>query len=142
MSVIDQVKVAAVTGNLNTIVAGTSTAGTVVRTELMEPGCLACEFTLLAETNTITLEARWEVSDDNSTWVDMPVQNNAAVTVIGTGTAGADSAVTKAIVAPHACVAYRYVRPVVVNRVVTGATGDTYSMTVRYIKRYSSKFNG
>lgn len=142
MGVIDQVKVAAVTGNLNTVVAGTSTAGTVLRTELAEPGCISCEFALLAETNTITLEGRWEVSDDNSTWVDMPLQNNAAVTVLGTGTAGADSTVTKALPAPLGASSYKYIRPVVVNRVVTGATADTYSMTLRYIKRYSSKFNG
>lgn len=144
MGVIDKVKVTAVTGNLNTVVAGTSTssASLVVRTELFEPGQLTCEFALLAETNTLTLEGRWEVSDDNSTWVDMPVQNNAAVTVLGTGTAGADSTVTKALPVPLAASSYNYVRPVVVNRVATGATADTYSMTLRYIKRYSSKYNG
>lgn len=142
MAEIDRVKIAAVTGNLNTVVAGTSTsaAGLVMRTGRYEPGSLSCEFALLAETNTITLEGRWEVSDDNSTWVDMPVQNAEAVTVLGTGTAGADSTVTKSLPAPRAAEGYKYVRPVVVNRVVTGASVDTYSMTIRYVKRYTKKF--
>jgi hypothetical protein len=129
------VKTQAITGNLNGVTAGTATPGPVVSTNLIEPDTVSCEFTILAETNTLTIEGRWQVSDDNSTWVDMPLQNNAAVVVIGTGTAGADSAVTLALQAPYACVGYRYVRPVVVNRVATGATGDTYSMTVRYQKR-------
>lgn len=135
-------KGAAVTGTLTAApVAGTSTsaAGLVLQTAQIEHGTLSCEFTLLAETNTITLEGRWEVSDDNSTWVDMPVQNNATVTVIGTGTAGADTAATKSVPAPGAVVGYRYVRPVVVNRVATGAVGDTWSMTLRY--RLRSQFS-
>lgn len=133
------VKIAAATGTLTlTPAAGSSTsaASVVLSTRLFEPGTLSCEFTLLAETNTLTLEGRWEVSDDASTWVDMPHQGNAAVVALGTGTAGADSAVTKALPAPPAAVGYNYIRPVVVNRVATGAVGDTWSMTLRYRRRF------
>lgn len=130
-----RVKITATTGNLNGVTAATSTPGPVTATALIER--MSCEFALLAETNTITLEARWEVSDDNSTWVDFPTQANAAVVVFGTGTAGADSTVTKALPFPGEAVTYQFIRPVVVNRVATGATGDTYSMTVRYTKRQS-----
>lgn len=124
-------------GDLNTVVAGTSTshADLVLETRnSVLPGSISAAFTVDAETNTITVEARWEVSNDKSTWLDMPVQGNTAVTVLATGTAGADAAVTKVIPAPLAVHGWRYCRPVVVNRVVTGNSADTWAIDLHYRK--------
>ena len=45
---------------------------------------LSAHLVVEAETNLLTIEARWQVSPDNSTFSDMPDQNNTAVTVLAT----------------------------------------------------------
>ena len=113
--------------------AGTTTGGTAVPTASAQPGTMSCLFTLLAETNTLTLTGKFQVSDDNSTWYDLAgdAQNPANV-LIATGTAGADTAVTRVLPVPPAAVGWRYVRAAIVNGVATGATGDTYVLSFRY----------
>jgi len=121
-------------GNFNTDAAGTVKGGTALQTNLVAKGSLSCLFVVDAETNTLTLEHKWQVSNDNSTWYDFPPENNAAVVVLATGTAGADAAVSKAIAAPRGIEGWKYVRACVVNGVTTGNTADTYAMTYRYLK--------
>jgi hypothetical protein len=125
----------ATAGNLNTIVAGTATAAATLTTNQIEPGSLSATFAVDAETDTITLEAGWQVSRDNSTWLTVANgTQNAATVVLATGTAGADAAVTKVIPAPDCVYSFTYVRAVVINRVVTGNAADTYSITYDYMK--------
>jgi hypothetical protein len=95
---------------------------------LVKTNTLSSLVTVDAETNTITLESYWQVSNDASTWVDAATENNAAVVVLATGTAGADAAVTKSIPAPRSVYGWRYARAVVVNRVVDGLIADTYRL--------------
>ncbi|HTJ17820.1 MAG TPA: hypothetical protein VL494_13665 [Steroidobacteraceae bacterium] len=118
-------------------VAGTTTAGTAIQTANIEPGSLSCLFTVLAETNTLTLTGKFQVSDDSSTWYDLAgdAQNPANV-VIATGTAGADTAVTRVLPVPPSALSWKWVRAAVVNGVATGASGDTYAFSFR-CTRYS-----
>ncbi len=119
-------------------VAGTTTGGTAIATANIEPGSMSCLFTLLADTNTLTLTGKFMVSDDNSTWYDLAgdAQNPANV-VIATGTAAApDTAVTRVLPVPVQATGWKYVRAAIVNGVATGAAIDTYSFSFR-VKRFS-----
>jgi hypothetical protein len=85
------------------------------------------------ETNTITLTAKWQVSNDASTWYDLANgPQNAAGVVLGTGTGGADAAITKVIPAPDCIYGYRFARLALVVGVTTGTTSDTYSIGYSY----------
>lgn len=123
----------AVTGNLNTLVAGTTTGGATVDMTRVARNTLGALVTVLAETNTLTITAKWQVSNDGSTWVDVALPNNAANVALATGTAGADVAVTRLIVAPDAVYGCRYCRIAIVNGVATGATVDTYTLSYNYM---------
>ncbi len=118
-------------------VAGTTTGGTAIATANIEPGSMSCLFTVLAETNTITLTGKFQCSDDNSTWYDLAgdAQNPANV-AIATGTAGADTATTRVLPVPFSATGWKYIRAAVVNGVATGAAGDTYAFSFR-VKRFS-----
>jgi hypothetical protein len=131
-----RVTTATVSGNLNGVVAATATPGPVVElTNSIVPGSLSFLFDVTPDTNTITIEGGLEVSDDAATWFSMPVQNNVAQTVFGTGTAGADTAIKRVMPVPLAAWGWRYVRPTVINRVVTGGTIDLFAMTGRYRRK-------
>lgn len=130
-------KGAAATGNLDTIAAGVSVGGTSYPTNEIALNTLSCEFTVDAETNTITLACHWQVSHDNSTWIDIKPSNGAAYVAQATGTVGADAAVTVVLEAPKGVLGWEYVRPAVKVGVTTGTVNDTYSMQVCF-----RKFNG
>lgn len=118
-------------------VAGTTTAGTALATASIQPGTLSCLFTVLAETNTITLTGKFQVSADNSTWYNLAgdAQNPANV-LIATGTAGADAAVSVVLPVPNQALGWKYIRPAIVNGVATGAAGDTWACTF-YFRAFS-----
>ena len=120
------------TGNLDSEAAGSTVGGSAFSTAGIEKGTLSCLFTVDAETSTLTIAGKWQVSNDKSTWYDMPPQNNAALVVLATGTAGADAAVSKAIPAPDAVMGWKYVRAAVETGGTTGTTSDTYSMALRF----------
>lgn len=129
----------ATTGNFNGDVAGTAKAGATV--SIWGPaggvvnGTLAALVIVDAETNTLTMAANWQVSEDGSTWYDVAgAANNPANVVLATGTAGADASVTKVLDAPASVYAWSFARLVVVNGVATGATVDTYSIQYKYVR--------
>lgn len=123
---------AAVTGDFDPDAAGTVYGSQAISTANIAPGTLSCLFTVDAETNTLTIAGKWQVSDDASTWYDIAPTNNAAVVVLATGTAGADAAVSKVLPAPSEIMGWKYVRAAVQNGVTTGGAADTYSMTLHY----------
>lgn len=85
------------------------------------------------ETSTITLTAKWQVSNDASTWYDLAHgTQNAAGVVIGTGTGGADASIQRVIPAPDCIYGYRFARLALVVGVTTGAAADTYSIGYSY----------
>ena len=117
-------------GNINGAVAGTITSGPTIALQDVTPVSLSALVTVLAETNTITMTAVWEVSNDQSTWYRAEGSSNPTPTAVGTGTAGADAAVTRALSAPLTVYGWRFARCSILNGVATGTTSDTYS--VRY----------
>lgn len=127
--------VSAVTGNADTLTAGSVIEGNAVDTSRMSKGSLSALVSVDCETNTLTMVAKWQVSNDSSTWVDVALTNNAANVTLATGTASADATVTKAIVAPDAVFGWTYARLVIVTGVVTGNAVDTYSIGYCYRTR-------
>src|SRR5262245_47968301 len=110
---------------VNGVLAGASAAGPTLLMSRVAKGTLSAKFVALAETNTITLAAIWEVSDDASTWVRASGLTNTAPTVLGTGTAGADTAVTRQVDPPAAVYGKRYARASCLVGVTTGTSSDT-----------------
>lgn len=117
-------------GTFDTLVATTVTGGTAIfmGNQVKKVTSLSALLTVLAETNTITITAKWQVSNDKTTWVDAYTPQNAANVALGTGTAGADTAVTRVLTAPEGVYGWQYARIALVNGVVTGAAVDTYSI--------------
>lgn len=94
---------------------------------------LSALLTVDAETSTLTMTAKWQGSNDTSTWFDIAnAPQNVAATALATGTGGADASVVKVIPAPPAVEGFRYARCSIVIGVVTGATVDTYSIAYNY----------
>lgn len=121
------------TGTADGLAAGTTIGGTALQTANAQVGTLSALATVDAETSTLTLAFKWQVSADNSTWVDLANgSQNAAAVVLATGTAGADAAVTRAFPAPEAVFGWQYVRAALVTGVTTGTTSDTYTLTLKY----------
>lgn len=90
---------------------------------------LSALLTVLAETNTITLTAKWQVSNGGSTWVDLANgSQNAAGVALATGTSGADTPVSKAIAAPEAIYGWRRARIAIVVGGTNGTANDTYAI--------------
>jgi hypothetical protein len=120
--------VQAVSGDFDGDTAGTVNAGNAVDVLRVARGTLSARVSVDCETNTMTMTAKWQVSSDNSTWIDMAVANNAANVTLATGTGSADATVTKALAAPDAVYGWRYARLAIVNGVATGAATDTYAI--------------
>lgn len=122
--------------NLNTVVAGTTTGGNAVDmgdNARQKVRSLSALVTVDAETDTITITGKWQVSNDGTTWVDVAHgTQNAAGVILATGTAGADASVTRCYQAPDAVYGWRKARFAIVNGVVTGNTADTYSIGYCY----------
>jgi len=125
---------AAQTLTIDGVAAAGVAAGSALLMSEVEPGTLSAKFVVDAETDTITLSAIWQVSDDNSTWVRFKSADNVTPTVLATGTGGADAAVTVAVPAPQGVYGWRYVRAGVLVGVTTGAAADTATVAYRYAK--------
>jgi hypothetical protein len=124
-----------VTGNLNTVTAGTTTPGNKV---LVNSGVrrhvagLGALMTVTAQTNGITITAKWQVSNDGTNWVDVTVPQNPANVALATGTAGTDAPVTRMFAAPEAVYGARFARAAVVNGAETGGATDLYAIGYCY----------
>jgi hypothetical protein len=112
--------------------AGTQKNGGSLLMLNVEPNTLSCLATVEAETDTLTITGKWQVSNDTSTWVDAVPQNNAAQVVLATGTAGSDSPASFAVEAPPSVYGWRYSRYVVTNGAATGGATDTYALGYCY----------
>lgn len=123
-------------GDFNGILAGSEKTGNAVDVgdgQRQKIRGLSALVIALADTNTMTVTAKWEVSNDGSTWLDLANEpQNPAGVAIATGTAGADTAVTKVIPAPEAVYGWRKARLALVVGVATGAAGDTWSIGYSY----------
>lgn len=93
---------------------------------------LSALVTVDAETNTMTVTPKWEVSNDDSTYVTAANANNAANVVLATGTAGADASVSRVISAPDTVYGWRFARMSLLVGVATGTSSDSYSIAYNY----------
>lgn len=125
---------AAGSGNFNTLVAASVVGAVALACAVFERESLSCLVTTLADTNTLTLTPVWQVSDDESTWSDVTSPQGAAQVIQSTGTAGADTAISRVYIAPPEVRGWRFVRMAIRTGVVTGATGDTYAFEYHYVR--------
>lgn len=125
-------KVSGVSGNINGATAGTVTAGNAVFMGNVAPkvDSLSAVVNVTAATSTLTWSGKWQISNDNSTWVDCKNSNNAAYVTITTGTASATGDVSYD--APLSVYGARYSRFALVNGVTTGGTTDVYAIAYSY----------
>lgn len=94
---------------------------------------LGAMVTVDAETNTLTLTARWLGSNDASTWFEIANgSQNAAGVALATGTGGADASVSRFIPAPDGAYSYRYASCALLVGVATGTDSDTWSIAYSY----------
>lgn len=101
----------------------------------VESGTLSAVCTVDAETNTLTIAAQWEVSNDGTTFYVCSPSNNAANVVLATGTSSADAAVTKCVEANQSVYGWRYARVRLVSGVTTAdGTNDIGGAIYHYRK--------
>ncbi len=123
------------TGTFDTLIVGAQVSGAAIFMGNITPKVkgLSAKLVVLADTDTVTLAAKWQVSNDNSTWLNVTHgTQNAAAVVLATGTGGADVAVTKVVSAPEAVYGYAFARIAVVVGGATGAAIDTYTISYNY----------
>lgn len=123
------------TGTATGVAPGSQVNGNPVFMGQMEQRAefLSALVTCDAETNTITLSAAWEGSNDRSTWTRLATSpQNAAAVALATGTAGADDPVTRVIPAPESAYSYKFARLALLVGAVTGTNNDTYSIAYCY----------
>lgn len=108
-------------------------AGNAVLMNDVEVGSLSAYVSCLVTTNTMTVTAKWQVSIDNSTWVDCSTANSAALVTFATGT-GAGVTTTKVVEAPNGVYGHLYARCVVITGVASagGAGQDEYTISYNY----------
>ena len=94
---------------------------------------LSALVTVEAETENLTMTAKWQGSNDGSTYYDINDQRNVARTVLATGTAGDDAAASFVIDAPAAVYGLRNARCVLVVGGDDGAVTDTYSIGYNWV---------
>lgn len=123
-------------GTLDTLASGSVVGGTAVDlgdNARQKVRSLSALVTVAAETSTLTITAKWQVSNDGTTWADFSNgSQNAAGVALATGTAGADPAVSKAIPAPDAIYGWKKARIALVTGGTTGAAADTWTLSYCY----------
>ncbi len=120
----------AATGNANGVAAGAFVNGPILNMGRVKANTLSAQVTVDAETSLLTFALNWQGSNtaDFAIVTDLASELNGAATVLATGTAGADAAVTKAVPAPQGAYGFRYTRCRLAVAGATGAAADTYSL--------------
>jgi hypothetical protein len=126
------------TGNLSGV-AGTAFSGTALCADMSyggankpRPGTLTAEVAVTPLTASLAVYLKWQVSDDQTTWIDCATSgSNAAPVAVATGTT---TKTTKAIQAPEAVYAYPYARAVLYSGGATGTGGDAVGIGYRWQK--------
>jgi hypothetical protein len=124
-----------VSGNINTLVAGSRVNGSWLPTGRIKNGSLSADVNVDCETSTLTMAGVWQGANlpNFSDARDLALDGaNPAPVVFATGTAGADANVLKAFGAPAAAYGFKYVRFQILTGVVTGNTVDTYAISYNY----------
>ncbi len=122
--------VVALTGTLAT----ETVAGPVLSlaTANMVPGTLSANVSCGLTTSTTTVITRWQVSQDNVTWVDLKPMNDAAI--VGVPAAGTGTIVTTTWVQSCPALAHPYARLAILVGVATAGAGDNVTISYNYIR--------
>lgn len=126
---------------LNTVTSGStaSTAGLVISVAQSdiewESLCAIVETDIT--TSTITVATKWQVSNDNTNWVDFRDKNGTTRTTVAA--AGTGSLVTTQYVQAFDGVncPFPYVRIAALVGVTTGAAGDNVTASYQYRRRWN-----
>lgn len=129
-----QAGISATTSTLDTLAAASRVNLPAVLADDWQPGTLSLAIAADIETSLLTVAVEWEVSNDGTTWFIAKESNNPAATVLGTGTAGADTPILRAISAPPAVDGWARCRAVLVTAGATGAAADTYICSYSYLR--------
>ncbi len=124
-----------VSGNANTLVAGSRINGGAVQMARVAFGSLSAVADCDIETTSLTFAGVWQGANlaNFSDAVDLAYDaNNPAPVVIGTGTAGADANIKKAYPCPSAGYGFKFVRFQLLTAGATGAAADTYAIGYNY----------
>ena len=124
-----------VSGNANTLVAGSVILGPTQAQGRITPGTLSAQLTCLAQTTSLVFTPSWQVgnkADMSDAQVIETGEIGAVHAAEATGTAGVDVAVTRAVPAPSAVQGFKYARLVLTVSGATGAAADTYSIGYNY----------
>ncbi len=106
--------------------AGTVFAGTALETSKFEPGTLMARVLVTIGTGSLTFAPSWQVSDDNSTWENVKVENNAA-------NVAATATTTLHLVGPKCLSGKKWVRASVLSAGATAASGDFTNFSYSYL---------
>lgn len=124
-----------VSGNANTLVAGSRINGGSCPMARILVGSLSAVADVDVETASLTFAAVWQGANlaNFSDAVDLAYDtNNPAATVIATGTGGADANVKKAYPAPLAAYGFKFARLQLLTAGATAAAADTYAIGYNY----------
>ena len=110
--------------------AGQTLDGAAISTRNLELGSLSSLVTVVAKTSTTTFTAKWQVSDDGSTYYDVAGSNNAANVALATGT-GSSVTTNKVLDAPASVYGWNFARVRVITAVST-ADGTVDGATISY----------
>jgi hypothetical protein len=105
----------------------TARNGTALTTNQIHPGSLVAKVAVTIVTGSVVATFKWQVSDDNSTFYDLKLPNNAAEVTI-TATA------TRAIPAPDGVGSWKYVRPVITLSGAPTAAGDLTAVDCKFLQ--------
>jgi hypothetical protein len=130
-----QVATASTAGNFDSDAAGTTDAMATVNMTVVQPGSLCADLTVDIESASLTMALNWQVSMDGTTFTTVShASNNPAAVVLGTGTGGADAAISRIVPAPDCVYTFPYARAALTTAGATGATTDTYDVKYRYLR--------
>jgi hypothetical protein len=122
-----------VTGTLNGVSNASVTGNSVfLGTNNQKISDLSAHLIVTAATSALTVKPYWQVSNDNSTWIEA-FQNelNSPIGSVLPIATGAEN-VTCAVQAPQVVYSYRYTRCLLAVGGATGAAGDLFSAGYSY----------
>jgi hypothetical protein len=111
------------------------TGNTVLMTGVM-PGTLSAKMALSCKTSSITQTPSWQVSSDNSTWINVKGINNPAGVATAAGT-GTQVVTTIVLIGDVALSGWRYARAVTTTAAATGdgsTSGDAYTISYSWVQ--------
>jgi hypothetical protein len=106
--------------------AGTVFAGTAIDMSRIEPGSLMARCVATIATASLTMTPSWQVSDDNSTWENVKVANNAANVALS-------ATATVHLEGPTCLSGKKWARAVMTGAAATATTGDFTRFSYSYL---------